>query len=144
MTRSLDRGDARGARARRASTQDVSKRHGPEQGDRSSHCFVELVGRPVLVARPVHSCVVVCCVQFVDLDVIAGVAVTEAITFSNVVYSLVLMVEGQRDMEVPFETFRPRIAVLQDIYLETRALLFPSGSDRTMRLPVDVSPRPWH
>lgn len=41
--------------------------------------------------------------QFVDLDKICGVAVNEAITFSNVVYSLVLMVEGQSDMVLPFE-----------------------------------------
>ena len=41
--------------------------------------------------------------QFVDLDKICGVAVNEAITFSNVVYSLVLMVDGQNDMVLPFE-----------------------------------------
>ncbi|POM74359.1 Phosphatidylinositol glycan, class H [Phytophthora palmivora] len=80
--------------------------------------------------------------KFVDLDKICGVAVNEAITFSNVVYSLVLMVEGQSDMVLPFETFRPRVAVLQDIYQETKALLFPNGSDRKMRLPDDVAPRP--
>ncbi|KAG6954894.1 hypothetical protein JG687_00011535 [Phytophthora cactorum] len=34
---------------------------------------------------------------------ICGVAVNEAITFANVVYSLVLMVEGQSDMVLPFE-----------------------------------------
>ena len=38
-----------------------------------------------------------------DLDKICGVAVNEAITFSSVVYSLVLMVEGQNDMVLPFE-----------------------------------------
>jgi hypothetical protein len=41
--------------------------------------------------------------QFVDLEKICGVAVNEAITFSNVVYSLVIMVEGQSDMVLPFE-----------------------------------------
>ncbi|KAI9910069.1 hypothetical protein PsorP6_010730 [Peronosclerospora sorghi] len=94
--------DARGTRARRASTQDVSQWQGPEQGDRSSNCFFELVGRPVIVlsSSPFMRGLLR---QFVDLDVISGVAVTEAITFSNVVYSLVLMVEGQRDMEMPFE-----------------------------------------
>lgn len=38
-----------------------------------------------------------------DVEKICGVAVNEAITFSNVVYSLVLMVEGQSDMVLPFE-----------------------------------------
>ena len=38
-----------------------------------------------------------------DLDKICGVAVNEAITFSNVMYSLVLMVEGQSDMVLPFK-----------------------------------------
>ncbi|KAG7386528.1 hypothetical protein PHYPSEUDO_015538 [Phytophthora pseudosyringae] len=81
--------------------------------------------------------------KFVDLEKICGVAVNEAITFSNVVYSLVLMVEGQSDMVLPFETFRPRVALLQDIYQETKMLLFPSDSDRKMRLPDGVAPRPW-
>ncbi|KAI9983036.1 hypothetical protein PInf_006953 [Phytophthora infestans] len=36
-------------------------------------------------------------------DQICGVAVNEAITFSNVVYSLVLMIETQSDMVLPFE-----------------------------------------
>ncbi|CAI5747207.1 unnamed protein product [Peronospora destructor] len=80
--------------------------------------------------------------KFVDSDKICGVAVNEAITFSNVVYSLVLMVEGQSDMVLPFETFRPRVAVLQDIYHETKMLLFPNGSARKMCLPDDVAPRP--
>ncbi|CAI5702383.1 unnamed protein product [Peronospora effusa] len=80
--------------------------------------------------------------KFVDLDTICGVAVNEAITFSNVVYSLVLMVEGQSDMVLPFKTFRPRVTVLQDIYHETKLLLFPNGSDRKMCLPNDVAPRP--
>ncbi|CAH0482134.1 unnamed protein product [Peronospora belbahrii] len=80
--------------------------------------------------------------KFVDLDRICGVAVNEAITFSSVVYSLVLMVEGQHDMMLPFETFRPRVAVLQDIYQETQMLLFPDDSDRKMRLPDHVALRP--
>ncbi|KAG1707962.1 hypothetical protein DVH05_024615 [Phytophthora capsici] len=78
--------------------------------------------------------------KFVDLDKICGVAVNEAITFSDVVYSLVLMVEGQTDMVLPFETFRPRVAVLQGIYQETKALLFPNASDRKMHLPDGVAP----
>ncbi|TDH72209.1 hypothetical protein CCR75_004280 [Bremia lactucae] len=41
--------------------------------------------------------------EFVDLEIICGVAVTEAITFSNVVYLLVLLVEGQSDMTLPFQ-----------------------------------------
>ncbi|OWZ23273.1 hypothetical protein PHMEG_0001859 [Phytophthora megakarya] len=80
---------------------------------------------------------------FVDLDKICGVAVNETITFSSVVYLLVLMVEGQSEMMLPFETFRPRVAVLQDIYQETKSLLFPKGSDRKMRLPDSVAPRPF-
>lgn len=79
---------------------------------------------------------------FVDIQTICGVAVNEAITFSSVVYSLVLMVKGQSDMVLPFQTFRPRVAVLQEIYLMTRTLLFPDGCDRTMRLPDGVAPRP--
>ncbi|KAK1937735.1 Phosphatidylinositol N-acetylglucosaminyltransferase subunit H [Phytophthora citrophthora] len=78
--------------------------------------------------------------KFVDLDKICGVAVNEAITFSDVVYSFVLMVRGQSDMVLPFETFRPRIAVLQDIYRESKALLFPNTGDRKMRLPDGVAP----
>ncbi|KAG3003905.1 hypothetical protein PC123_g19649 [Phytophthora cactorum] len=80
--------------------------------------------------------------KFVDLEKICGVAVNEAITFATVVYSLVLMVEGQSDMVLPFEKFRPRVAVLQDIYQETKMLLFPNGSERKMRLPGGVAPRP--
>ncbi|KAG7395546.1 hypothetical protein PHYBOEH_003635 [Phytophthora boehmeriae] len=79
--------------------------------------------------------------RFVDLDKICGVAVNEAITFSNVVYSLVLMVQGEKDMVLPFKTFRPRVAILQEIYLETKKLLFPDGS-RKMRLPDDIAPKP--
>ncbi|UIZ22216.1 hypothetical protein KXD40_005239 [Peronospora effusa] len=89
-----------------------------------------------------HGSVNLIIVEFVDLDTICGVAVNEAITFSNVVYSLVLMVEGQSDMVLPFKTFRPRVTVLQDIYHETKLLLFPNGSDRKMCLPNDVAPRP--
>ncbi|CAI5729808.1 unnamed protein product [Hyaloperonospora brassicae] len=80
--------------------------------------------------------------KFVDLDKICGVAVNEAITFSSVVYSLVLMVEGQDDMVLPFETFQPQVAVLQEIFLETKRLLFPVGSDRQPRLPTDIAPTP--
>ncbi|EGZ07438.1 hypothetical protein PHYSODRAFT_528725 [Phytophthora sojae] len=81
--------------------------------------------------------------KFVDVEKICGVAVNEAITFSNVVYSLVLMVEGQSDMVLPFETFRPRVTMLQEIYQETKTLLFPNGGDRKMRLPREVAPKPW-
>ncbi|KAL4166985.1 hypothetical protein KRP22_012472 [Phytophthora ramorum] len=80
--------------------------------------------------------------KFVDLEKISGVAVNEAISFSNVVYSLVLMVEGQNDMVLPFETFRPRVAVVQEIYQETKKLLFPNGSDRKMQLPTAVAAKP--
>ncbi|ETI53353.1 hypothetical protein F441_03670 [Phytophthora nicotianae CJ01A1] len=79
--------------------------------------------------------------KFVDLDKICGVAVNEAITFSNVVYSLVFMVEGQSEMMLPFETFRPRVVTLQEIYQDTKTLLFPHGSDRKMRLPEGIAPR---
>ncbi|CEG40788.1 phosphatidylinositol n-acetylglucosaminyltransferase subunit h [Plasmopara halstedii] len=78
--------------------------------------------------------------KFVDLETISGVAVNEAITFSSVVYSLVLMVEGQSEMVLPFQTFRPRVAVLQEVYLETVRLLFPDGTDLNMRLPEGVAP----
>ncbi|KAE9137046.1 hypothetical protein PF010_g1459 [Phytophthora fragariae] len=81
--------------------------------------------------------------KFVDLEKICGVAVNEAITFSNVVYSLVLMVEGQSDMVLPFETFRPRVTVLQEIYQETKRLLFPNDNVRKMQLPREVAPQPW-
>ncbi|KAG6616915.1 phosphatidylinositol n-acetylglucosaminyltransferase subunit h [Phytophthora cinnamomi] len=81
--------------------------------------------------------------KFVDLEKICAVAVNEAITFSNVVYSLVLMVEGQSDMLLPFETFRPRVTVLQGIYQETKKLLFPDGSNRKMQLPREMAPKPW-
>ncbi|KAL4146926.1 hypothetical protein PRNP1_010682 [Phytophthora ramorum] len=80
--------------------------------------------------------------KFVDLEKICGVAVNEAISFSNVVYSLVLMVEGQNDMVLPFETFRPRVAVVQEIYQETKKLFFPNGSDRKMHLPTAVAAKP--
>lgn len=80
--------------------------------------------------------------KFVYLDQICGVAVNEAITFSNVVYSLVLMIETQSDMVLPFEAFRPRVSVLQEIYQETKTLLFPNGSDRKMHLPHGVAPPP--
>ncbi|RLN89725.1 hypothetical protein BBJ28_00023688 [Nothophytophthora sp. Chile5] len=95
--------------------------------------------------------------QFVDLSTICAVAVNEAITFSNVVNSLVFMVQGQQEMLLPFEltallpcldagwvmeqTFRPRIAVLQEIYRETKTLLFPDeDGGRKMHLPEEIAP----
>lgn len=80
--------------------------------------------------------------RFVDQDQICGVAVNEAITFSNVVYSLVLMVKGEDKMVLPYQTFRPRVAVLQEIYSETKKLLFPEHGDRRMHLPEEVAPAP--
>jgi hypothetical protein len=41
------------------------------------------------------------------------------------------------------QTFRPRVAVLQEVYRETKKLLFPHNSDRKMRLPRHVAPKPW-
>ncbi|KAF1317859.1 Phosphatidylinositol n-acetylglucosaminyltransferase subunit h, partial [Globisporangium splendens] len=77
--------------------------------------------------------------SFIDRCDICAVVVNEAITFSDVVYSVAFMVEGQASMVLAFETFRPRVAVVQQIFRELKTMLFPNGTK--MRLPSSlVSP----
>ncbi|KAF1315800.1 Phosphatidylinositol n-acetylglucosaminyltransferase subunit h, partial [Globisporangium splendens] len=77
--------------------------------------------------------------SFIDRSDICAVVVNEAITFSDVVYSVAFMVEDQASMVLAFETFRPRVAVVQQIFRELKTMLFPNGTK--MRLPSSlVSP----
>ncbi|DBA00621.1 TPA: hypothetical protein N0F65_007750 [Lagenidium giganteum] len=78
-------------------------------------------------------------IKFIDVANIRAVVVNEAITFSQVVYYLAFLVQGEERMILAFESFRPRIAVLQEILRTTRSIVFSDESERRMSLPAFAS-----
>ncbi|TYZ64409.1 hypothetical protein PybrP1_007708 [[Pythium] brassicae (nom. inval.)] len=82
-------------------------------------------------------------VRFLDQSDICAVILNEAIVFNDVVYYLAFMVEGQDSMVLAYEAFRPRVAVLQQIFCEVKGALFPDndgdGATRRMRLPSSIA-----
>ncbi|TMW62172.1 hypothetical protein Poli38472_009665 [Pythium oligandrum] len=73
-------------------------------------------------------------VRFVDRSEIRAVVVNEAIVFNDVVYYIALMTEKDDNMVLVFEHFRPRVAILQQVFQHMQTTLFPEDAEK-MRLP---------
>ncbi|KAJ0408896.1 hypothetical protein ATCC90586_005933 [Pythium insidiosum] len=73
--------------------------------------------------------------RFIDAADITAVVVNEAISFGDVVYYIAFMRKSQESMSLAFQTFRLRIGLLQEIFRDMEALLFPDGRANEMRIP---------
>ncbi|GLE00972.1 hypothetical protein PINS_up009769 [Pythium insidiosum] len=73
--------------------------------------------------------------KFIDAADIAAVVVNEAISFGDVVYYIAFMLHSKEHMALAFQHFRLRIALLQEVFLDIEAKLFPNGRASEMRIP---------
>ncbi|KAG1677030.1 hypothetical protein FOA52_001199 [Chlamydomonas sp. UWO 241] len=61
--------------------------------------------------------------QFVDLERVAGVLITEGLTHNDVVYTLAFELTAGDTMAVAFHHLRPQLDLLKDIYREVHDLV---------------------
>eukprot|EP00457_Paulinella_chromatophora_P018511 gb/GEZN01019854.1/.p1 GENE.gb/GEZN01019854.1/~~gb/GEZN01019854.1/.p1 ORF type:complete len:168 (-),score=14.31 gb/GEZN01019854.1/:151-654(-) len=64
--------------------------------------------------------------RFIEKAKIKNIIINEGFTMCTVIFYLCILVEGQRDMTLPFEHLFPRLYDLQLIYGDALSLLFGS------------------